>query len=130
MARFASPAERVLARIELHGGEADGCWLFTGNVDKNGYGCITCRVRPRPANPTRVRCHKVVWEWANGRKVRRGFSLDHRPTCPKNCCNPEHVTECLLRTNTARANYWRARAWADLGLSYRPNRKMPEPMAA
>lgn len=105
--KFATLAERVLARITL-ADENDpcSCWLYGGNVDAKGYGCITVRVRGK-RNPTRVRTHKVLWEWANGRKLRSGLTLDHRPTCPKRCGNPEHLSPCTRATNTARMNWHR-----------------------
>lgn len=70
-----------------------GCWLWTGHVDKNGYGSIkvkgkTCRV------------HRVSYETHMG-PIPEGLVIDHlcRVTC---CANPNHLEPVTNRENIRR----------------------------
>ncbi len=72
------------------------CWTWRGSKCNKGYGCI------RVAGKTK-RCHIFAWETAAGRRVRRGFTLDHG--CRnKACWRPSHMEEVTRAVNTARGN--------------------------
>ena len=65
--------------------DPNGCWLWTRSTNVKGYGTISwcgkiCRV------------HRVVYELLVG-KIKPQHDLHHKETCPKKCCNPEHMTE-------------------------------------
>lgn len=53
--------------------QPDGCWLWTGPPNANGYGP-----------------YRAVWDILRGTPIRRGQHLHH--TCfTKLCCNPDHL---------------------------------------
>ena len=60
--------------------KTESCWLWTGHLDKDGYG--TLRV-----GPTQVRAHRFSWELANG-----PTDLLVRHTCNNpRCVRPDHL---------------------------------------
>jgi hypothetical protein len=59
--------------------QPDGCWLWTGTVNENGYG--TCGSGP---------VHVFVYETLRGGPVPKGMHLHHRCQV-KLCVNPEHL---------------------------------------
>jgi hypothetical protein len=70
-----------------------GCWLWLGQLNRNGYGYVSVGGRKRVA-------HRVVWEVFVG-PVPEGMVLDH--TCRvRCCCNPNHIEPVTVRTNTRR----------------------------
>lgn len=74
----------------------DGCWHWTGSCCNKGYGHIK-------VNGITKRVHIVAWELVKGRKVRRGYTLDHG--CRnKACWRPSHMTEMTRAKNTAKGN--------------------------
>lgn len=72
------------------------CWMWLGSTCNKGYGMIRVDGKSR-------RCHIVLWEIAAGRRVRKGYTLDHlcRTTV---CCRPSHMEEVTRSVNTARGN--------------------------
>jgi len=71
-----------------------GCWLWTGHVDRAGYGQARQGARTRPA-------HIVVWEVEVGRPVCDGMELDH--LCRVRCCvNPRHLEQVTHQENMRR----------------------------
>jgi hypothetical protein len=76
--------------------DKDTCWLWPGSCCNKGYGHI------RTAGVTK-RVHIAAWELVKGRKVRRGYTLDHG--CRnKACWRPSHMTEMTRAKNTAKGN--------------------------
>lgn len=72
------------------------CWVWPGSRCNKGYGQI------KTAGVAR-RVHIVAWELVKGRKVRRGYTLDH--DCRnKACWRPSHMTEMTRSANTAKGN--------------------------
>ncbi len=72
------------------------CWIWTGSTCNKGYGCVH-------VDGTSRRVHIVAWEIATGRKVRRGYTLDHR--CRnKACWRPSHMQQMTRSANTAKGN--------------------------
>jgi len=87
--------ERVLSKIQEPENE-QACWVYTGSLDRAGYGSISVRVGKR--SPTRTRTHLVVWEHLNGPRA-VGATIDHlcRNT---SCCNPDHLQAVSREENT------------------------------
>lgn len=78
------PEVRVLAKIGNFGGE--GCWPWLGTVHKSGYGTFFVSTELGE-----VRAHRYVYVWLTGANI-DDLKLHHRPTCPKTCVNPAHLT--------------------------------------
>jgi hypothetical protein len=82
--------ERLLSRCI----EDNGCWLYTGNLDRKGY------VRVRRDRGTKAYGHRIIWEHYNGRWP-DGLTYDH--LCRrKNCLNPQHGEPVTAAVNTQR----------------------------
>ncbi len=74
----------------------DECWVWPGSRCNKGYGCIKVAGR-------KMRTHIAAWELVKGRKVRRGYTLDHG--CRNQACwRPSHMEEVTRAVNTARGN--------------------------
>ena len=103
---FATLYERVLSNVQpLDWQNENGCWLFMGALDKDGYGYISRRV-PGLRTPRQRRCHIITWEEANG-PLPEGMTLDHIDCVAKACCNPDHVELVTRAVNSERR--WRPR---------------------
>lgn len=84
--------ERVFSRID-----ADGpCWLWTGALNRKGYGVIQRGDRDMGT----ALVHRVVWELLVG-LVPLGLDLDHLCRV-RACCNPDHLEPVTRAVNTAR----------------------------
>lgn len=60
----------------------NGCWLWNGSKNNNGYG--QCRV-----NKKLLLAHRYIWEITNG-PIPEGLHVLHKCDVP-NCVNPEHL---------------------------------------
>lgn len=70
----------------------EGCWIWQGAKDKDGYG----RVRNGPISEL---AHRCFYKLKYGR-IKRGKELDH--TCRRrSCCNPDHMREVTREQNLA-----------------------------
>lgn len=86
----------LAARDDVLAAQPDACWIWPGSCCNKGYGHI------RTAGVTK-RVHIAAWELVKGRKVRRGYTLDH--DCRnKACWRPSHMTEMTRAKNTAKGN--------------------------
>jgi hypothetical protein len=85
-----SVLERFMEKVE----QSDGCWLWTGGVDRNGYGKFYLKYKTLIA-------HRVGYELLVG-PIAPGCELDHTchsrdsgctpDTClHRRCVNPEHL---------------------------------------
>lgn len=82
-------------RIEVH---QSGCWLWTGELNRNGYG--TFRVRPKPGQRKRKMAHIEAYVIIKG-EYDRTLLLDHECRV-RNCCNPGHLEPVTVQVNTLR----------------------------
>jgi hypothetical protein len=72
------------------------CWVWQRCVCNKGYAEIKVDGVAR-------RAHRVLWEIVTERKIREGYTLDHR-CLNTSCIRPEHLEEVTRRINTARGN--------------------------
>lgn len=101
-----NPAQAVLAAVQR---DPNGCWLYTGTLDRDGYAAhVTVVGYPR------TRAHRATYEHFVG-PIPGGMQLDHLchkpetcaggPTCPhRRCVNPAHLKPVTGRENTLRSN--------------------------
>lgn len=87
----AEPRPYVLANIMV---APDGCWLWTGNMSRNGYGKANIAKRTRVA-------HRVSYEAFRG-PIPAGLQLDHVVCDERSCVNPWHVEPRTNRENVLR----------------------------
>lgn len=88
--------ETILARvIKLTG---DGCWLWQGFIDEDGYGHVSWQGKTRLV-------HRVVYELLVG-PIPEGTELDH--TCRvTHCCRPDHLEPVTKLVNIERSEVGR-----------------------
>lgn len=66
--------------------KGDGCWLWTGRVNRDGYGTIK---NTRGARPVMIMAHRFAWEAARGQIPAGLFVLHHCDNPP--CVRPDHL---------------------------------------
>ena len=66
----------------------ESCWLWTGPVDRKGYGL----------HGGRGLAHRISWEMANGRAVPEGLFVLHHCDNPP-CVNPAHLYDGTHQDN-------------------------------
>jgi hypothetical protein len=72
--------------------KSSDCWLWMGACHDYGYG------RFNIGGGRIVPSHRFAYEALVG-PIPIGLELDHRPTCPKNCVNPEHLRPATRKQN-------------------------------
>jgi hypothetical protein len=76
----------------------NGCWLFAGPRDHNGYGVIS---RKEEGHTKTRMAHRIVYEGLKG-VIPTGLQLDHLCRC-RWCVNPEHLEAVTAYENTMRS---------------------------
>lgn len=71
--------------------KSDGCWLWVGRLDPNGYGRFALQGIPKLA-------HRVCYELVQG-PISEGSVLDHKCHTPA-CVRPEHLRPSTQKQNT------------------------------
>lgn len=103
--------EKLEARIERD--PNSGCWLWSGNIKKSGYGYVWLSATKRAC------AHRYVYELHRG-PVPDGLQLDH--LCRTRCCvNPNHLEPVTARENARRGetgNHLRSRTHCPQGHPY------------
>ena len=77
----------------------DGCWVWTGCLDRKGYGKF--KVGPKDGSIRRtVLPHRWLYEHING-EIKDKLPCDHLCRVPS-CVNPEHIEPVTVAENTRR----------------------------
>jgi len=81
--------------------KTDGCWLWTGALNDEGYGAV------RGPNKKNTRAHRFAYEITVG-PIPPGLTLDH--LCrTRNCVNPAHLEPVTNKENLLRGEGWAAK---------------------
>ena len=75
--------------------ELGECWLWTGALDRGGYG-NAFRIGRKMRKP-----HQVAWELYNRALIPEGLAIDHLCRV-HNCVNPSHLEPVTCRENLMR----------------------------
>lgn len=70
--------------------EHNGCWLWQGPLDKDGYGTFYLRRKNRKA-------HRVGWFLLHG-PIPEGLVVNHKCN-HRHCVNPQHLNLLTVREN-------------------------------
>jgi uracil-DNA glycosylase family 4 len=96
-----STGELILSRFLANIDQSGDCWLWSGTLDKDGYGTISVRGR-------NVRAHRFAYELFV-RPIPVALTIDHL-CMVRNCVNPAHLEAVTRRENNERAAgsvWWR-----------------------
>lgn len=89
----ASPIERVMQRIVI---DENGCWVYQGKQNGDGYGVIS----PIGGGPNTT-AHRVTYEHFVG-PIEDGNVVDHL-CMNRHCVNPDHLESVSQSVNMKRA---------------------------
>jgi hypothetical protein len=74
----------------------DGCWIWLGGKNANGYGSFKPYHRPTTLS------HRFMFEHQHGQPIPEGLHLDHLCSNPS-CVNPAHLEPVTPQENVARS---------------------------
>jgi hypothetical protein len=80
--QFSAPTPDLLERFWSHVHKTDGCWLWTGGKDRDGYGMFT-------QDDTTIKAHRFSWFIHNGPIQSQRF-VCHTCDSP-DCIRPDHL---------------------------------------
>jgi hypothetical protein len=86
--------DRFLSLVER---DASGCWVWTGALNKQGYGRFSVGNGP---GSTQSLAYRIAYIWLVG-PVPEGLQLDHLCRVPA-CVNPEHLEPVTPSVNVRR----------------------------
>ena len=72
-----------------------GCWLWTGALERCGYGQVHIKRKNKMA-------HRIIYEFYKG-PIPEGYELDHLCRV-RSCVNPDHLEIVRHITNVQRGN--------------------------
>ncbi|MFF7795635.1 HNH endonuclease [Streptomyces sp. NPDC007991] len=84
--------DRITERVTVNDA---GCWIYTGHLDRYGYGRISYEGKSREA-------YRIAYEHSVG-PVPAGMELDHLCRV-RQCVNPNHLEAVSPATNKLRSN--------------------------
>lgn len=93
--------DHIYAAIEYE--PNSGCWIYSGCLDRDGYGRAT--IRENGTRRTRI-VHRVVYEAHKG-KIPEGLVADHKCKV-RSCCNPDHIEPVTAAENQRRGDSGKA----------------------
>lgn len=82
----AGSAKPLSTKLEKYEVQANGCWFWTGTVDKDGYGVLGGAIN---LVPWRDKAHRKSYEHHVG-PIPTGAHVLHKCDTPA-CINPEHL---------------------------------------
>lgn len=88
--------------------DPQGCWLWTGQIQSNGYGVIKwCNKNKR--------AHRLAY-LLTGHTIPEGLILRHSEHCvgKRHCCNPDHLTPGTHSENNLDMHRDGTMTWAKL----------------
>jgi len=107
-------AETVAARFWRRVKKTDGCWIWTGPLDRDGYGTVWFR-------ESRQRPHRVSYMLLVG-EIPTGLLIDH--TCHNRACvNPDHLRPVTNKQNLENRRSHAGASTGVLGVSYEKDRR-------
>jgi hypothetical protein len=66
--------------------KTNDCWLYKGNLDKDGYGCLWYN------KYVKIRVHRFVYQFVKKKKLSSSVFVLHKCDIP-NCIRPSHLFE-------------------------------------
>jgi hypothetical protein len=100
--------------------ELGPCWLWTGHLDRDGYGRYWAK---EDGTWRKVNAHRHAFEKSIGRALHTGMKACHRCDVPA-CVNPSHIWEGTDLEN-ARDSALKSRRFCPVG-EKNPRRKLSE----